>query len=158
MQASSTEKELSMNDYASSPSYTSTPAAGGSLHYPTWLRSVLWVDAVTGLASAILMLVATETVAKLLGLPASVLVVGALISFPFVALIALLLAKPQPPLNGLRTVVGLNVVWVVASVELLLTMGASMTPVGLVVGAGQAAFVAVLTVLQAKAAWGARGW
>jgi hypothetical protein len=123
MQASSTEKELSMNDYASSPSYTSTPAAGGSLHYPTWLRSVLWVDAVTGLASAILTLVATETVAKLL-----------------------------------RTVVGLNVLWVVASVELLLTMGASMTPVGLVVGAGQAAFVAVLTVLQAKAAWGARGW
>ncbi|OYT90244.1 MAG: hypothetical protein CFE43_19120 [Burkholderiales bacterium PBB3] len=140
-----------MSSYASSPSRTSTLSAGTAL-YPAWLRTVLWVDAATGLASGLSSLAAPDMQATLLGLPAALVQASGAVVLAFVALIALLLlAKPQPPLWGLRTLVAGNALWVVASVVVVELHWPTLNALGVAYVLLQAGFVAVLAGLQARA-------
>ena len=140
-----------MSSYASSPSHGSTLSAGAA-RYPAWLRTVLWVDGITGLVSGLSSLAAPDMQATLLGLPAALVQISGLLVLGFVALIAaLLLAKPQPPLWGLRTLVAGNALWVVASVVVVELYWPTLNGLGVAYVLLQAAFVAVLAYLQARA-------
>jgi hypothetical protein len=150
MQASSTAKEFSMTGYASSQSASSTLSAG-TAHYPAWLRTVLWVDGITGLASGLMSVAAADFQGTLLGLPAAVVQTSGLVVLGFVALIALLLAKPQPPLWGLRTLVAGNALWVVASIVVVELHLPTLNTLGVAYVLLQAGFVGALAYLQARA-------
>lgn len=141
-----------MSSYAPSNTFTPTPAAGAP-RYPAWLRTVLWVDGLTGLASAAMQLAAPQWLGDLYGLPATLIQLSAGLVLVFVALIAALLARPEPFAWGLRTLVVGNGVWVVASLAVAEYVQ-TITTVGLAYVLLQAGFVALLAYLQGKAAWG----
>lgn len=140
-----------MSSYASSQSQPNNLSAS-SARYPAWLRSVLWVDGITGLASGLMSLAASDFQATLLGLPATLVQASGVLVLGFVALIALLLTKPQPPLWGLRTLAAGNALWVVASVVVVELHWPTLHPLGVAYVLAQAGFVAVLASLQARAA------
>ena len=140
-----------MSGYASSQSQASTLSAS-SARYPAWLRTVLWVDGITGLASGLMSLAASDFQATLLGLPAALVQASGVLVLGFVALIALLLAQPQPPRWGLRTLVAGNALWVVASVVVVELHWPTLNALGVAYVLAQAGFVAVLAGLQARAA------
>ena len=141
-----------MTSYAPSAPFTPKPAAFAP-RYPAWLRTVLWVDGLTGFASGAMQLSAPLWLGDLYGLPATLIQFSAGMVLVFVALIATLLAKPQPPLWGLRTLVLGNGVWVVASLAVAEYVQ-SISTVGLAYVLLQAGFVALLAYLQGLAAWG----
>ena len=140
-----------MSSYASSQSQPNNLSTS-SARYPAWLRTVLWVDGITGLASGLMGLAASDYQATLLGLPAALLQTSGAVVLGFVALIALLLTKPQPPLWGLRTLVAGNALWVVASVVVVELHWPTLNALGVAYVLAQAGFVAVLAGLQARAA------
>lgn len=139
-----------MSGYASSQSNASTLSAG-TARYPAWLRTVLWVDGITGLVSGLMGLAASDFQATLLGLPAALVQVSGVVVLGFVALIALLLAQPQPPRWGLRALVVGNALWVVASVVVVELQWPTLNALGVAYVLLQAAFVGVLAGLQFKA-------
>ena len=114
---------------------------------------MLWVDGLTGLPSGAMQLSAPQWLGDLYGLPATLIQFSAAIVLVFVALIATLLAKPQLPLWGLRTLVLGNGLWVVASLAVAEQVE-SISTVGLAYVLLQAGFVALLAYLQGRAAWG----
>jgi hypothetical protein len=116
------------------------------------LRTVLWVDGLTGLASGAMQLAAPQWLGELYGLPATLIQLSAVTVLVFVALIAALLAKPEPSAWGLRTLVVGNVLWVVASVAVAVQV-TTLTPMGIAYVLLQAGFVALLAYLQGRAAW-----
>jgi len=139
-----------MSGYATSQSQASTLSAG-TARYPAWLRTVLWVDGITGLVSGLMGLAASDFQATLLGLPAALVQGSGVVVLGFVALIALLLAQPQPPRWGLRALVVGNALWVVASAVVVELQWPTLNALGVAYVLLQAAFVGVLAGLQFKA-------
>jgi len=139
-----------MSGYATSQSQASTLSAG-TARYPAWLRTVLWVDGITGLVSGLMGLAASDFQATLLGLPAALVQGSGVLVLGFVVLIALLLAQSQPPRWGLRALVVGNALWVVASVVVVELQWPTLNALGVAYVLLQAAFVGVLAGLQFKA-------
>lgn len=141
-----------MTGYASSNSFTPAPDTGkGNTRYPAWLRTVLWIDGATGLASGAMQLAVPEFLGNLYGLPAALIQASAVVVLVFVALIAVLLARPQVPLLGLRTLVAGNALWVVGSVAVVELQFQTLTALGVAYVVLQAGFVGTLAYLQARA-------
>jgi hypothetical protein len=74
------------------------------------------------LSRALLLLAMAGPLASLLGLPAPLLRYAGLLPVPFVVLVAWR-AREQTPRHVVRTLTGAHVLWVVASVLLLLSAG-----------------------------------
>ncbi len=118
---------------------------------PTGIRRVLWLDATTGAASALLSLAAPALVSQILGAPVALVQGSAWAIVAFVSFIAWLLIQRPLPLAGLRLLGCINAAWVIASVWLVLAGGVGLTALGVAFVLAQAALVGVLAALQLQA-------
>lgn len=118
---------------------------------PVWTRRVLWLDAITGVGTALLQLEAQATVSSLLGMPAALVQASAWVVLVFVVYIGFLLAQRELPRAGVRLLALGNGAWVVASLWLALGAGVALSPLGVGYVLAQAAFVGMLAYLQAMA-------
>jgi hypothetical protein len=120
---------------------------GAAMHpfpSPAVLRAVLWADAASGAATAVLQLSMTDALAQWLGLP---LLASGAVLWLFVALAASLASRPLVPPAGLKLLVIGNWAWVAGCVVLLLA-GTAGTTLGQAYLVLQAVAVAVLAELQ----------
>lgn len=128
---------------------TSVPSASNE---PTLLRRVLLVDAIATGAMGVLLLLGATPLESLLGLPASLLRGVGLLLVPF-AVGLVWLAPRAGALPGLvRAVVVANVLWVVASILLLVSGLVNPTRLGTLFVAVQALAVVVFAYLEHRAA------
>ena len=115
------------------------------------IRRALLLDATASGAMGMLLIVGAGPLETLLGLPASLLRAVGLFLIPFAAFL-LWLARRADVLRGLvRTVVIGNVLWVLASLLLLVSGWVSPTRVGMAFVVGQAVAVAVFAYLEHRA-------
>lgn len=121
---------------------------------PIGIRRVLWLDAITGTASATLSLVAPGLVSQTLGAPVALVQGSAWLVLVFVVLIGWLLAQRSLPLVGVRLLALGNAGWVLASVWLVLAGGVGLHALGVAYVLAQAGLVAVLAALQWQASRG----
>lgn len=112
----------------------------------TFLRRVLFADALASLGSAALLIAATGPVAELTGLSKAVLFEAGLVLAPFVLLVLAVAARPQTPRAGVMAIVAINVLWVIGSVALLAS--SAPTALGYAFVIAQALAVGVLAELQ----------
>ena len=99
----------------------------------------------------ILLLAAAGTLAALLGLPVTLLRAVGLFLIPFAAFL-LWVARRADTLHGLvRTIVIGNVLWILASILLLVSGAVSPTGLGTLFVVAQAAAVAVFAYLEYRA-------
>lgn len=112
------------------------------------LRNALLLDAVVSTAAGLLMLLGAQWLAPILGLPQALLVWAGVAIFPFVALLVFLSRQQSVSRMLVVDVVGLNVLWVVASVALLVAAPIEPTALGVAFVLAQAAAVGLFAVLQ----------
>ena len=113
-----------------------------------FLRNALLLDALVSGAAALLMAGGASLLAPLLALPAALLFWAGIVLFPFVAVLFVLSRRREISRLLLIDVVGLNVLWVAASVGLLATDLVSPNLLGQAFVVAQAAAVALFAVLQ----------
>ena len=115
------------------------------------LRQALLVDAVASGGMGVLLVAAASPLAPLLGLPVSLLRAVGLFLIPFAAFL-LWVARRADTLHGLvRTIVIGNVLWILASILLLVSGAVSPTGLGTLFVVAQAAAVAVFAYLEYRA-------
>lgn len=126
---------------------------------PRFLRTVLWADAASGAASALLHLTAAAVLVPLLGLPPGLLAASGMLLLVYVAGAAWLANCEPVPAGGVKLLVAGNWVWALACVGLLLA-GAAGTGWGQAYLAVQALAVAALAELQwlGLRRYPVRGW
>lgn len=112
----------------------------------TFLRRILFVDAVISGATGVLMLAAMEPLARLLGLPAPLLRYAGFSLLPFAALVLYLATRDMLPRGGVWTIIALNFAWVIGSVALLFLVAPSTIGYAFVIV--QAIAVAALAEMQ----------
>ncbi|HEX2559315.1 hypothetical protein [Phenylobacterium sp.] len=112
----------------------------------TFIRRVLFADAVASLGSAVLLIAATGPVAELTGLSKAVLFEAGLVLVPFVLLVLAVAARPQISRAAVKVIIAINVLWVIGSVAVL-AMSAP-TALGYAFVIAQALAVGVLAELQ----------
>ncbi|MEZ6028823.1 MAG: hypothetical protein R3C46_03640 [Hyphomonadaceae bacterium] len=107
-----------------------------------FLRNVIVVDAVTGVVAGLALIAGADVTHDLLGLSSALLFWSGLALIPFVALLAWILRSNATAL--VPVVIGLNFVWVAAS--LYVAFGSSFAPTlpGQVFVCAQAAVVFIL--------------
>jgi hypothetical protein len=113
-----------------------------------FLRSVLTVDAVTSGASGILMLLGAAQMQERLGVPAGLLREAGLSLIPFAVFVLVVARRQAVPRRGVLAVIGLNALWVAASVAVLFVGGFEPSRWGMLVILGQAAAVAGIAELE----------
>lgn len=114
---------------------------------PRFLRSVLWADAASGAATALLQLTAANALAALLGLSSGLLVASGLALVVYVAGAAYLASCNPVPRGPVWALIIGNWAWVAGCVALLMT-GAAGTALGQAYLVVQAIAVALLAELQ----------
>ena len=112
------------------------------------LRQALLADAVTTAACAALMIAGAGFLEGLLGLPATLLRAAGLLLIPFVAYVAMLGFRERVSRGAVWSVIGLNAVWVVDSVLLLVSGYVTPSGSGIAFVLAQAAVVAMYAELQ----------
>ncbi|UXI66815.1 hypothetical protein [Tahibacter amnicola] len=118
------------------------------LRHPNFLRYVLWVDGIAGLAMAALLIFDAAPIARLTQLPATLLQSAGIALLPFLALIGWLLSRPVPPRTGVMVLIAGNALWVVDSVLLLVAGWATPNALGYAFVILQAVAVGVLAELE----------
>lgn len=116
----------------------------------SFLRRTLAVDAVTCAAAGALMAFAAAPLAPLTGLPQPLLLWAGVALFPVAAIMALLSRRQSAPVALVWLVILGNAGWVVGSLAVLVLT--TPTALGVAFVIAQAAAVAVLTVLEYRAA------
>ena len=114
----------------------------------TFLRRLLFADAVVSGVTGVLMSAAATPLATLLALPAPVVRYAGLALLPFAALVLHLAGRERVTRTGVLAVIGLNAAWVAASVLVLLTGWVAPNGLGVAFVLVQALAVAVLAELQ----------
>jgi hypothetical protein len=89
-----------------------------------------------------------EAIAGVLGLPEALLRYAGLLLIPFVALVAWAWTREQAAAHVVRTIIGANAAWVVASILLLLSGWVQPTALGYGFVIGQAVVVGIFAALQ----------
>ncbi len=112
------------------------------------LRQALLADAVTTAACAALMIAGAGFLEGLLGLPATLLRAAGLLLIPFVAYVVMLGFRERVSRGAVWSVIGLNALWVVDSVLLLVSGYVTPTGSGIAFVLAQAAVVAMYAELQ----------
>lgn len=123
-------------------SFSSLPSS------PRFLRSVLWLDAATGVATGALQLLLTAWLARLLGLPETLLEVSGWAIFGYVALIGFIATRQFVSAGLVWLLIGANLLWVAACLALLFGDWVTPTLAGKVFIAVQAVAVGLLADLQ----------
>ncbi|WP_137920287.1 hypothetical protein [Hydrogenophaga sp. 2FB] len=114
----------------------------------TGLRLVLWADALSGSATAVLHLALAGSLSALLGLPTGLLSASGILLLLYVALAGLLALQSTPPRALLGALIVGNFAWVAACLVLLFGGAVSPTPLGQAYLVVQAVAVFVLAELQ----------
>lgn len=123
-------------------------SALGHERTPPQLRRLLLLDAIGSGAGALLALAASDWVSGYLGLAPALLRGAGVVLVPYVALLLLAVVIPSVPRALVSIIVTLNVLWVLASIGLLVTARASPTGFGIVFVLVQAGAVALLAWAQ----------
>ena len=118
------------------------------LRSPNLLRYTLVADAVASAASAALMIAGAAFLAPLLGLPRDLLFEAGLSLIPFVALVLYVATRQRPAEGAVWVVIALNLIWVAASVLLLMSNVVAPTMLGYAFVAAQAFAVLMLADLE----------
>lgn len=113
-----------------------------------FLRRALYLDAGASILTGLLLLFGAGFLAELLGLPVMLLRIAGLSLFPFVAFVAWTARQGRPAARAVWSVIGMNTVWVVASVGLLFSSRVDPTLLGNCFVIVQAAAVVLFTELQ----------
>jgi hypothetical protein len=114
----------------------------------TFLRFALLVDAVASGATGLLMIAGAEGLTGLLGLPVPLMREAGLLLVPYVALVGLVGTRENIPLGAVKTIVALNVLWVLGSIGLLMSSLVAPTMLGYAFVIVQAVAVGVFAELQ----------
>lgn len=112
------------------------------------LRRVLAFDAATCLAMGVVLIAVAEPIAGLTVLPAALLLYAGAALIPIAAFMALLALRRQISVAGTLLIVAGNLVWVAASIGIVLTGFVAPNPLGLALVICQALAVAVLAGLE----------
>lgn len=113
-----------------------------------FLRRVLLLDAVSAGAMGLGMLLLTDWLAGLLKLPVDLISEAGMVLLPFAAFVGFLATREQPSRAGVWIVIGLNALWAIDSIALLLTGWVQPSMLGYTFVAGQAVAVAVFAELE----------
>jgi hypothetical protein len=119
------------------------PAKGSSL-----LQRTLLADGVLSGTSAIALVFGAGFLDELLGLPAELLRTAGISLIPFVGFVFYLSRREQPARGNVLLVIALNLLWVAASVLLLLSSRVNPNSVGFVFIVAQAVVVAAFAEIQ----------
>jgi hypothetical protein len=112
------------------------------------LRVALLADAVASGAMGVLLAAAAEPLAGWFGLPLALLREVGLLLIPYAALLGYLAARNPAPRLPAQLIVAGNVLWVIASVALLISGLVAPTALGTAFVIAQALVVAILAELQ----------
>jgi hypothetical protein len=115
------------------------------------LRRVLLLDTIATGATALLLLMGAEQLASLLGLPIAMLRESGLILAAFVVFVGWMAAQEPAPISAVRLVIAANVIWVAASLMLLVSGFVEPTAAGYVLISAQALVVGGFAELQMMA-------
>lgn len=125
------------------------PAGTGIVHgQPVFLRRALWLDAVVSGAFAVLGLVATGWLSDQFGLPEGLLRGASLLMVPWVAALVTVATRAAISSAAVNGIIAFNLLWVVASIGLLLSGAVSPTALGTGFVLVQAAGVLLFAALQ----------
>jgi hypothetical protein len=113
-----------------------------------FLRNALLLDAAATGATAVLLIAGAGLLDGLLGLPVALMREAGLILMPFVAYVAWVGTREAPSRAAVGTIIAVNVLWVVASICLLVGNWVSPTVLGYAFVVAQAAVVALFAELQ----------
>lgn len=119
-----------------------------SVAISTYLRNVLYIDALVSGAAAILMVAGAPFLAPLLGLPAPLLAWAGLALAPFVLMLVVVARREAVARLVLIDIVAINALWVAASFALLVSGLVSPNWLGIAFVAAQALTVALLAERQ----------
>ncbi|MBA2451834.1 MAG: hypothetical protein H0V47_01580 [Chloroflexia bacterium] len=125
-----------------------TSISTDSTSRPLSLRQVLLADGVVSGVFGILLLTAAGPLSDPLGLSVAFLRWTGLMLAPFAAVVLYLATCEAIPRRGVSTIVGINVLWVLASLLLLLTGWIDQSGLGTAFIVAQAALVALFAELQ----------
>ena len=114
----------------------------------TFLRFALLADAVASGATGLLMIAGAEALDRLLGLPVPLMREAGLLLVPYVALVAFVGTRENIPVAAVKTIVALNVLWVLGSIGLLISGLVAPTMLGYAFVIVQAIAVGVFAELQ----------
>ena len=112
------------------------------------LKNALALDAAACAGTGLLLALAAGALAAPLGFPAGFLRGAGLLLLPCAALLAWLSARETLPRLAIHAVIGVNLVWIVDSVAILLMGWFQPTGLGIGFVLAQAAAVAVMTELE----------
>jgi hypothetical protein len=116
--------------------------------HPAFLRTVLLADAVTCIASGLLMTLGAGIVASQTALPVVLLISAGLSLFPIAAFIAVVATRPSSWPVGVWVVIFGNIGWIAGSVLLLFSGLVAPNGLGHAFVLGQALAVAILVQLE----------
>ena len=114
----------------------------------SFLRHVLWADAIVSGATGLLLAAAAGTLEPILQLPAGLLRGAGIALLPFVAVVAAIARRDVLPRGAVWGVIACNAIWAIASVALLVTDWIDPNALGVAFILFQAVFVAALAELQ----------
>ncbi len=113
-----------------------------------FLRNALLLDAAASGATAILMMGGASILSPWLGLPVDLLFWAGVVLVPFVAFLVVMARRETLARMTLIDIIGMNVLWVVASFGLLVSGLVSPTALGIAFVSAQAVAVALFAELQ----------
>jgi hypothetical protein len=113
-----------------------------------FLRTLLLVDLVATVGSALLLLVGAGALDGVLGLSSTMLRGAGVALVPFAALQAWLVTRDEPPAAGVTALIAGNALWAVGSLGLLFGLPLATTAIGTGFVVAQAAAVGALAELQ----------
>lgn len=119
-----------------------------SLHSYSLLRRALAADAIGSGAIALLLSIAAGPLSELLGFAPSFLRTVGLLLLPWTIWVGWLATRTDPPRTQVWSVIGINALWVIDSVVLLLGGWTQPTSLGVAFVIAQAVAVGVFAELQ----------
>lgn len=119
-----------------------------TLHSNPFLRNALLLDAAATGATGLLLIGGAGLLEGLLGLPAGLMRWAGLVLIPFVAFVAWAGTREPASQGAVALIIAVNVLWVVASVCLLVSGLVAPTLLGYAFVLAQAAVVALFAELQ----------
>jgi hypothetical protein len=114
----------------------------------TFLRFALLADAVASGATGLLLIAGAEGLTGLLGLPVPLMREAGLLLVPYVALVGFVGTRENISPGAVKTILALNVLWVLGSIGLLISSLVAPTMLGSAFVIVQAVAVGVFAELQ----------
>jgi len=123
-------------------------ASAGSARDMSFLRAVLFIDAVASGLTAALLIAGADMLRDWLGLPVVLMREAGLILALYVALVAVVATRPSVSTRAVWAIIVANGLWALASFAILATGLITPTSLGIVFVVGQATAVLALGALQ----------